>query len=55
MDVLLNVKQAAEALNLSEWTIRHLLKTKQIAKIKVGTRVLIESDEIQRFIESHKQ
>ncbi len=55
MDALLNVKQAAEVLNLSEWMVRHLLKTKQLAKIKVGTRVLIEAKELHRFIESNKQ
>ncbi len=55
MDKLLNVKEAAETMNLSEWMIRHLLRTKQLAKIKVGARVLIEACEIQRFIETRKQ
>ena len=55
MDALLNIKQAAEILNLSEWMVRHLLKTKQLEKIKVGTRVLIEAEELHRFVESRKQ
>ena len=55
MNKLFNVKETAEVLNLSEWMVRHLLKTKQLAKIKVGTRVLIEAEELHRFIESNKQ
>lgn len=55
MNALMSVKKAAEALDISEWMVRYLLKTKQLSKIKVGSRVLIEVDDISRFIESRKQ
>ncbi len=47
---LLGVKESAEALCVSEWTIRYLLRTGQLARTRIGTRVLISTAELERFI-----
>ena len=55
MEALLNGRQAAEVINLSEWMVWQLLKTEQLARVKGGMRVFIEAAELHRFIESNGQ
>ncbi len=51
--LLNSVAEAAEALSVSHWTVRYLMRTGQLARVRIGTRVLISTAELQRFIESH--
>ena len=51
MDGLKGVSESAVLLGISPWTVRHLLRTGKLARIKVGRRVLIETKELERFIE----
>lgn len=48
--VLLSVAQCAEALSISTWSVRHLLRTHQLGRVRIGTRVLIPQAELERFI-----
>jgi excisionase family DNA binding protein len=53
--LLLSVQQAAESLSISEWSIRHLLRTGQLARVRIGTRVLVSSAELARFVKDHTE
>jgi excisionase family DNA binding protein len=47
----LGLRQAAEAVGLSHWTLRAYIKQGRIRALKIGRRVLIEPSELQRLIE----
>jgi excisionase family DNA binding protein len=47
----LGLKEAADAVGLSHWTLRQYVKQGKIHAIKLGRRVLIEPEELQRLIE----
>jgi excisionase family DNA binding protein len=44
------IREAAEALNLSPWTIRAHVKTSKLRASRVGTRILIPIEELQRLL-----
>jgi excisionase family DNA binding protein len=50
---LLTVQQAADALSISAWTLRKWLATKppKLEFIRLGRRVAIAEDALQRFID----
>jgi excisionase family DNA binding protein len=50
---LLTVKKFAELLGLSPWTIRHYAYSGRISSVKLGTRLLIPTSEIDRLIEEN--
>jgi excisionase family DNA binding protein len=52
---LLSVWQCAEALGVSTWTIRHLVRSRQLTGIHIGRRLLVEAAELQRFLEAHRK
>lgn len=52
---LLDVKEAAMALGISQWTVRYLMRTRQLSRVRIGTRVLISTSELNRFIEAHTE
>ncbi len=52
---LFSVAEAAEALSISVWSVRHLVRTGQLARVRIGTRVLISAAELQRFIDAHTE
>jgi len=48
---LLSVEEASRQLGVSTFTIRRLIKSKQLRTVRVGKRVLISQSEIARVIE----
>lgn len=52
MTRLLDVKEVAEILNCHPNTVHNRIKAKQIQAKKMGHRVVITSDEVNRYIES---
>jgi excisionase family DNA binding protein len=45
------LKEAAETVGLSHWTLRQYIREGKIAAIKLGRRVLIEPGELERLVE----
>lgn len=54
MHSLLSVSRAAEALGLSPWTIRKYISDGLIRCVRIGRRVLIEPEEIERLIRQNR-
>ena len=52
---LLSLKQAAERLGLSDWTIRRWAAQGRIRSVKLGGRRLIPESTIARVIEKNEQ
>ena len=50
---LFSVAQVADLLGISSWMVRYLIRTRQLAPTRIGTRVLVRQEEIQRFVEQH--
>ncbi len=53
--LLLSIANAAKALDISEWTVRYLLRTRQLSRVRIGARVLISASELSRFIREHTE
>jgi excisionase family DNA binding protein len=49
--LLLTVFQCADALNVSQWTVRRLLKTGALPTVRIGSRVLIKASDLNCFID----
>jgi excisionase family DNA binding protein len=49
--LLLGLKEAAEAVGLSHWTLRQYVREGKVKAIRLGRRVLIEPDELKRLVE----
>lgn len=47
----LGLKEASDAVGISRWTLRQYIKQGKLTAIRLGRRVLIEPDELQRLIE----
>ena len=47
----LGLRQAAEVVGLSHWTLRAYVRQGKIRAVKIGRRVLIEPSELQRLVE----
>jgi len=47
----LGVKEAAEAVGLSHWTIRKFIREGKLRSVRLGKRVLVEPGELGRLIE----
>ena len=47
----LGLRQAAEAVGLSHWTLRAYIKQGRLRALKIGRRVLIEPAELKHLIE----
>ena len=47
----LGLREAAEALSLSHWTLRGYIRNGKLKAVRIGRRVLIEPDELQRLVE----
>jgi excisionase family DNA binding protein len=54
MKGLLNIDDAAGFLGLSPWTVRLYVRNNTLAHVKIGRRVLIEIEELERFVNSCK-
>ena len=47
----LGVKEAAEAVGLSHWTIRKFIREGKLRSVRLGKRVLVEPSELERLVE----
>ena len=54
MKGLLNIDGAASFLGLSPWTVRLYLRNNTLSHVKIGRRVLIQIEELERFVNSCK-
>ena len=50
----MNIKQAAEYTGLKEATIYHYIVERKIPYIKIGARVVFDSQDLDRWLESKK-
>ncbi len=46
----MGLRQAAEAVGLSHWTLRAYIRQGKIRGLKIGRRVLIEPSELERLV-----
>ena len=51
----LGLRQAAEAVGLSHWTLRAYVRQGKIRAVKIGKRILIEPSELQRLVEEGRK
>jgi len=54
MTELLSVESAANLLGISPWTVRAYIKKHLLFPVRIGRRVLLETTELQRFIDTCK-
>ena len=55
VNALISVEKAAELLGISQWTVRAYIRDKKLTPVHIGRRVLIEPNEIQRFVAAAKK
>jgi excisionase family DNA binding protein len=53
--LLFSISDAAKSLGVSHWTVRHLLRTRQLSRVRIGSRVLISAAELNRFIKERTE
>jgi excisionase family DNA binding protein len=49
---LYDIRESAGRLSISPWTVRLWIRTGRISAVRIGRRVLVESSEISRLIDS---
>jgi excisionase family DNA binding protein len=49
--LLIGVREAADAVGLSHWTIRQYIRRGVIRAVRIGRRVLVEPAELERLVE----
>jgi excisionase family DNA binding protein len=49
---MMSVKQAAAAMGVSVSTVRRLMTEHRLEYLKIGRRTVIESSEVERYIQS---
>ena len=47
----MGLREAAELIGLSHWTLRQYIRDGKLKAVRIGRRVLIEPSELQRLIE----
>jgi excisionase family DNA binding protein len=50
MEALLNVKDAANLLAVSPWTIRAYIRDGRLRPVRIGRLVRVEQQELERFV-----
>ena len=50
MQPLRSVEQAAGLLGISPWTVRSYIKTGKLKPVRLGRRVLLAEDELERLV-----
>ena len=50
MEELLTIRETAQALKVSTWTVRRWLNTKDIAAVRLGKSIRISRSEIERVM-----
>lgn len=51
LSLTIGLKEAAESLGLSHWTLRAYVRQGKIKSVRIGRRVLVEPSELERLIE----
>jgi excisionase family DNA binding protein len=54
MSPLLNIDTAARLLGISPWTVRDYVATRKLRPVRIGRRVLLEEQELERFVRANK-
>jgi len=54
MKPLKSVEEAAELLGISTWTVRGYVRDRKLKPVRLGRRVLLEEEELERFIAEGK-
>jgi excisionase family DNA binding protein len=52
---LLSVKETADILNVSTWTVREKIAKGELRTVRIGRRLLIDPSDLEEFIEQNKQ
>jgi excisionase family DNA binding protein len=55
MSTLLNTKEVTKRLRISESTVYRLFRNKKLKALKVGNALRFEEEEINAFIERHRE
>ena len=53
--LLFDIKEAAESLSISPWTVRRYLTEGKLKAVRIGRRVLLEPAELQRLVEAGRK
>lgn len=51
---LLSIHAAADLLSISPWTVRSYIKAGKILPVRLGRRVLVAEEELERLIADHQ-
>jgi excisionase family DNA binding protein len=51
---LYSIKEASTYLGVSAWTVRDLIWKGSIGQVKIGTRLLVDIQELDGFIDANK-
>jgi excisionase family DNA binding protein len=54
MQALKTIPEAAELLRISHWTVRKAIKDGKLIPIRLGRRVCLEEEELERFVAERK-
>ncbi len=54
MKALLNIQEAGDLLGISPWTVRSYIADGKLAVVRIGRRILLEEEELQRLIDKCK-
>jgi excisionase family DNA binding protein len=55
MKALKTIPEAAELLRISHWTVRKAIRNGKLIPIRLGRRVCLEEEELERFIADGKK
>ena len=55
MKALKSVEQAATLLGISKWTVRSYIKVEKLKPVRIGRRVLLAEDELERFVGANRE
>jgi len=53
--LLVGIPEVAGMLGISRWTVRKLIRNGSLPCVHIGRRVLVEVEEISKFIEKNRQ
>ena len=53
--LVLTVRETADQLKTSEWTVHKLIRERQLGSIKVGARRLVPWADLEMFIEARRE
>ena len=52
--ILLNMREAGEAMSCSPWTIRRKIYDGEFVGVKIGVKLCVERAELERYVESNR-